>query len=179
MKEKNKIKIADFIKSLAGMTLETSVLGKERGSKKNIEKAGQFKLVGSNITELLVAELFISQLSLNKFLKSKNRVDLLDLYFSEIYHLILDKYKYFKSIEGLKLFEALIQQRFPEYFRIFDNPTDAFAVFSKAVFGNLTNKESVWPLFPNMFRIIISNNMMAIDGFIKEASEKFEIEINI
>ena len=44
MKER-KIKIDDFIKSLADMALETSVLGNEkRGSKKNIEEIGQFIL---------------------------------------------------------------------------------------------------------------------------------------
>jgi len=104
---KKEIKMDDFIKSLALMTLENSVLGNEEtGSKKAIETAGQFEIKGSNITELLVAEIFVSQIPLSKFLKTKGGVNLLDLYFSETYRLVLDEYKYFKSKEELILFET-------------------------------------------------------------------------
>ncbi len=176
-----KIKIADFIKSIVDMTLETSVLGnKERGSKKVIEDTGKFKLEGSNITELLIAEIFVSQIPLNKFLKSKNKSDLLGLYFSEIYYLLLDKYKYFKFEEELKLFEILIQQRFPGYYKILNDPkADTFVALGGEVFRNLTSNDLIFPLFPITLGMFFSSKMIAINDFIKEISEKFEIEINL
>ncbi len=173
---KQKIKIADFIKSVADMTLETGVLSK---GLKTIEKAGQFKLEGSNITELIIAEIFVSQISLNQFLKSKNRIDLLDLYFAEIYYLLSEKYKYFKFKEELRLFETLIQARFPEYYEILDNPNDTFVALGGTTFKKLSSKESIWPLFPMTLGMILGNKMITLNNFIKEVSEKFEIEINL
>ncbi len=175
-----KIKIADFIKSIADMTLEVSVIGNgETGSKKSIEEAGQLKLEGSNITEILVAEIFASQIPLSKFLNSKDRNNLMDLYFLEIYHLVLNEYKYFKSKEELVIFEKLIQVRFQEYYKILnDSKTDTFVALGGEIAKSLIYKEPMWPLFPMTFGMILSSKMVGINDFIKESSEKFEVEFN-
>lgn len=175
-----KIKIDDFIKSIAQMTLEVSVLGdNETGSKKSIEEAGQLKLEGYLITEILVAEIFTSQIPLSKFLNSKSKNNLMGVYFIEIYNLVLNEYKYFKSKEELIIFEKLIQGRFQEYYKILnDSKTDTFVALGGEIVKNLVPKEQIWPLFPMTLGMILSSKMLGINDFIKESSEKFEIEFN-
>lgn len=177
---KEKIKIAHFIKSIADMTLETSaVINSEGGLKKKIEEAGQFKLEGASGTEFLIAEIFVCQIPLNKFLNSKNKLDLLGLYFSELYYLLQDKYKYFKSNEELILFETLIQQRFPGYYKAIDNSNDSFISLGGEVAKNLSSKTQMSPLLPILLGAIFGEKMINLNDFIKKVSEKFEIEINL
>jgi len=73
----------------------------------------------------------------------------------------------------------MIQQRFPEYYKILNDPkTDTIVALGGEVTKNLVFEKPMWPLFPMTFGMILSSKMVNIDNFIKEISEKFDIKIN-
>ncbi len=180
MKEKikQKISIHDFIKSIARLTLSTSVVeDKNKKAYQLLEDPvfGNIKIEGGIKTELLVAEIFVSHIPLSFFLSKQGKTNLLDLYYLEIYRLLAEHYKYSNKLT-LPLFETLLQERYKEYHSLTKNEENWPKAIAKKVSEILT--PGTVGLLPLTLSTNFTDRFVIMNGFIKETVNKFEIEFN-
>jgi len=177
---KEKISIQNFIKSIAELTLAGSVVdNKIKEIYKKLEKIGNIKIEGVLKTELLIAEIFISHLPLSSFLSERGKTNLLDLYYLEIYKLLVGHYRYFDDrfkLELLKSFEILLRERYKEYYPITKSEENFPKAIAKIFLEKLAQKKSQVSLL--MLSGFLIDKFSGVSEFIKETNTKFEIEFD-
>lgn len=174
---KEKITMSYLMKSIAGLILnEESNIKKEW---KKLEDELEFKISEKDITELLIAKLFVGQMVLNQFLTNIGREsnNLLDTYFIEAYELIKANYKHLNTDEAICSFEELIQTRFEEYYKILaDTPQGEYTkALGKNLADRLTEDIGKRIILAFTFTGILLVELTTTNECLKELSEKFEI----
>lgn len=173
--QKVAIRIGEFIKVLADMTLKTSVISDSSGLENKLEEVGLASLEKAGITELLIAQIFVDQIPINKFLVAKKRSYLLDSYFKEIYSLLIGNFRYFQHKQELMLFETLIQARFREFYETLDESGVNYVSLGREVAKNLASKKLSSPLLCLALGVSLRSRETTMQGFLEETSAKFEI----
>ncbi len=167
-------KIKGIIRSTAELVLETGILVK--AIRDNTEEIGGFKLEGTEVTELLLAEISIGEITLEETIlnqvSSEEKSTLARLYFSEIVSLLLNKYKYFKSKKENEDYGMLFLERYVEYKESYALGEDWTSPISRKVSQRLSFKD---PMFSKMLKMNFCRRRLAILGFINEASEKLNL----
>ncbi|MFA5355371.1 MAG: hypothetical protein WC302_01370 [Candidatus Paceibacterota bacterium] len=177
-----KIHIQDFINSLARITLSGSVVeDKNRDTCQKLfqeQAMGAIEMKEGKLTEMLIAEIFVCHIPLSLFLSKKDKINILDDYYIEIYKLLKDQYRFLNNKIELEIFEDLLQERYKEYYPLVKNATDEnwVKIIAKKV------AEILAPNHQGLLQLALSGTFTdlftTIDGFVEEASSKFDMDFN-
>ncbi len=173
------IPIKSILKHLAELTLESSAIFNQKNIKA-LEEMSFHKITRVHKTEILISEIFISHIPIQKLLaetSKENKFALLDMFYSEISKLLIEKYNYFE--EGpeqkmmLELFNVLLQERYKEYYQIANMETN----HSKKIAQYISLE-----LFPNGAGLLemglttnYNTNLVIINDKIEELKTKYTI----
>ena len=162
----------NLLLNVADMVLTASFINQKQKLAELVPAFG-FKVEGTLMTEILLAEVFVGQVVILDFIKKRNlEIQKVDYYVAEVYRLLVDKYNYFFHKEMLVLFETLMQSRYPEYYDVIKKGDTVARPITDVISKNF-NINNI--LFTSMLVDKFTGIITTLSDFLGEVDKKFII----